>query len=85
MPLSTTALLSYLFIVLGLARAQINVPNCTDSTFAWVGSLRALALYQDQLNLPLLTGDFYIQTLNSLQQSPCFVAGYLAAVCNNGS
>lgn len=50
---------AFLFILQGLARAQnISAPNCTDSTFAWVGSLCALTLYQYQRSLPHLIGDF---------------------------
>ncbi|KAH9035485.1 hypothetical protein EDB85DRAFT_1943616 [Lactarius pseudohatsudake] len=48
---------SYLLFI-GTARAQVNAPNCSDSTFAW--------------------------SYNSLQQNPCLVTAYLAAVCNNG-
>ena len=41
MPISIPAFLSYLLLI-GSARAQVrvNAPNCTDSTFAWVGSFR---------------------------------------------
>ncbi|KAH9066328.1 hypothetical protein EDB87DRAFT_708702 [Lactarius vividus] len=58
MPISIPILLSYLLLI-GLARAQVHAPDCTDSTFTW--------------------------SYNSLQQNPCWVAAYLAAVCNNNT
>ncbi|KAH9161339.1 hypothetical protein EDB89DRAFT_2031063 [Lactarius sanguifluus] len=57
MPISISILLSYLLLI-GLVRAQLGAPDCTNSTFTW--------------------------SYNSLQQNPCLVTAYLAAVCNNG-
>lgn len=44
-----------------------------------VGSARA------QVSAPNCTDSSYGWSYNSLSQSPCFVAAYLAAVCNNGT
>ncbi len=44
MPISIPAFLSYLLLI-GPARAQVSAPNCTNSTFAWVGSLRSDASF----------------------------------------
>lgn len=56
MPILIPTFLSYLLII-GPARAQITVPNCTDPTLAWVGYLRTLILYQSQYGLTLFTGN----------------------------
>jgi hypothetical protein len=39
MSISIPAFLSYL-LLLGSANAQVNAPNCTDNSYAWVGSFR---------------------------------------------
>ncbi len=46
MPISIPTLLPYLLLVAS-ARAQVQVraPNCSDSTYAWVGSLRSDARF----------------------------------------
>ena|SRR6266702_3577519 len=44
MPISIPAFLSYLLLI-GPARAQVSAPNCTNSTFAWVGFLRSDARF----------------------------------------
>ena len=38
MSISIPTLLSCL-LLLGSAHAQISAPNCTDNTYAWVGSV----------------------------------------------
>ena len=83
MPISIPAFLPYLLLLASLAQTVIIVPNCTVSTLDWVGyftrsfcSINSNAVYR------IFTGFFFfIQSFNSLQQSPCFVAASLEAVC----
>ena len=57
MPISITALVSYLFLILGPARALISAANCTDPTLNWVGYLCMHVLCKQQRST--FTGDLF--------------------------
>ncbi|KAI9446131.1 hypothetical protein H4582DRAFT_2052239 [Lactarius indigo] len=67
-----------LFLTTNLARCPSRIPTLL-SYLLIIGSARA------QVIAPNCSDSSFTWSYNSLQQTPCLVTAYLAAVCNNGA